>query len=108
MKNVVVAGIGIGLLAGVAWLVNRDSLPAQANQKSEAKPFAHIPDTISKEAQDLLRSLPDPALRPAYPAPDDVAGWKRLWEDREAQNKPLVEAALKRYEPTVVERKLGG
>lgn len=42
------------------------------------------------------------------PASDNVAGWKRVWEAVETQNEPLVQAALKRFEPTVVERKLGG
>ena len=42
------------------------------------------------------------------PASNDVAGWKRVWESLETLNEPLVKAALKRYEPNIVERMLGG
>jgi len=71
-------------------------------------PFVNVPDTVSPEARKYLESLPDPATLPAWPAPDDLVGWKRAWLAGEAASEPKVQATLKRYEPTVKERKLGG
>lgn len=67
-----------------------------------------VPDTVSAEAREYLQGLPGPAARPVSPAPDDFAAWKKLQAKREAEREPIIKTALKRYEPTVVERKLGG
>jgi epsilon-lactone hydrolase len=77
-------------------------------QTPMAKPFVHVPNTVSVEARRYLESLADPASRPAFPAADDIAGWKRVWEANEVAHQPKVEATLKRLDPLVVERKLGG
>jgi epsilon-lactone hydrolase len=66
------------------------------------------PDTISKQAQEYLKSLHDPGTKPAVPAADDVTRWRRRWEAREGESTPLAEATLRRYGATVVERQLGG
>jgi acetyl esterase/lipase len=95
----------LALLTTGAWRQPR----ASAQDRPDAtKPFAHIPDTVSAGARRYLESLPDPATRPAAPAAADLAGWKRAWEQAEADAKPLVEATLKRFEPTVTERHVGG
>lgn len=81
---------------------------AGVEQKPMTKPFVQVPDTVSAEARRYLESLADPATRPVFPAVDDIAEWKRLWEANEVAHQPKVEATLKRFEPVVVERKLGG
>jgi len=73
-------------------------------------PFnVHIPETASPQAQAFLRALTDPAdaIR-RWPAVDDLAGWKELQARSMASGKKLSEPYLKHYEPTIVERKLGG
>ncbi len=70
--------------------------------------FIQTPDTLSPQARQYLETLPDPATLPDWPAADDRAGWKRAWEEAEAATEPKVQTTLKRYEPTVKERKLGG
>src|SRR5258706_14727208 len=72
------------------------------------KPFVQAADTVPPEARKYLESLPDPATSPAWPAADDIAGWKRTWQAAEAASEPKVQATLKRYGPAVEERKLGG
>jgi acetyl esterase/lipase len=78
------------------------------NGPAKLKPSITTVDTVSPQTRKYLESLPDPAAAPAWPAPDDVAGWKRLWQTTEAQSEPAVQATLRRYRPTVEERKLGG
>jgi len=72
------------------------------------KPFAYAPDTVSPQAQELLRKATDPALRPPMPAPDDREGWKKEQARREADRRARTETAIARYQPTLTDRKLGG
>lgn len=82
---------------------------SQEKKRSEkAKSFVYVPDTVSPAFQELLRNLPDPALRPNFPAPDDQEGWKRFHQMREKDLEPKVQRALKEHEATVSQRKLGG
>ncbi len=84
-------------------------LAAAAEDRPEPrKPFLEVPDTVSSEARKYLESLPDPATIPAWPAANDVAGWKKAWAATEAASEPKVQATLKRYQPTVEARKIGG
>jgi acetyl esterase/lipase len=99
-KCTLVAAAFLGLLG---WL----TIPAQ-DRPMRKKPFAQIPDTVSAEARKYLESLPDPATIPTWPAPTDAAGWKRLWDAGEAASQPRVQATLKRYQPTVEKRTIGG
>ncbi len=80
-------------------------LPAIAE---EPKPYVHVPDTISKEAQEYLRKFTAPPETLSLPTPDDVAGWKRAREGLEAWGLPASEAAIQRYAPQIDERELGG
>src|SRR5215472_16191178 len=70
--------------------------------------FVHIPDTVSPEAQAFLRTLKDPALVPAFPDPDNLAGWEKVRAFAEADGKAKSAPLLQRYEHTVTEAKLGG
>jgi acetyl esterase/lipase len=92
-------GAGV-LLAGAAALAQ--------DRQPMATPFVQVPGTVSAEARRYLESLPDPASLPAWPAPGDTAAWKKLWEAGEAASAPRVEATLKRYQPTVADRAIGG
>jgi len=44
------------------------------------EPYAHIPTTISLEAQQLYRMMPDPHLTPPAPGPTEFEKWKVLQE----------------------------
>src|SRR5262245_16426033 len=87
----------------VTWL----AAPAQ-DGPAKLKPSISTVDTVSPQTRKYLESLPDPAAAPAWPAADDLAGWKRTWQAVETQSEPAVQATLRRYRPTVEERKLGG
>ncbi|HEY6304386.1 MAG TPA: alpha/beta hydrolase [Terriglobales bacterium] len=72
------------------------------------EPFLHIPETVSKEAQDFLRTLKDPALAPPFPEPGDHVSWKKVQAFVEQEVRALSDVIVKRYAPTVAERTLGG
>jgi epsilon-lactone hydrolase len=72
------------------------------------QPYVHIPETVSRQAQEFLRTLTDPALNPAFPDPADISGWKKLQAWAEADGTAKSEPLLKRYEHTVVAAELGG
>jgi epsilon-lactone hydrolase len=74
----------------------------------QQKPFLHIPETVSKEAQEFLRNLKDPAQAPAFPDPGDLTSWKKVQAFVEKDALAQSEAIVKRYAPTVTERSLGG
>jgi acetyl esterase/lipase len=83
--------------------------PANAQgDKANGKPFVQVPDTISPQAHKYLESLTDPAALPTWPAPGDIAGWKRAWEAAEIATEPKVQTTLKRFEPKLEKRKVGG
>ena len=72
------------------------------------EPFLHVPETVSKEAQEFLRTLKDPAQAPAFPDPSDFAGWRKVQAFVENDALTQAEPVVKRYAPTFKERTLGG
>ena len=92
-------------LVAIATAASWQFTPAQPTR---AKPFVEVPDTVSPSVRTYLESFPDPNTLPEWPAPDDLQGWKRRWEATEAAHEPPVQATLKRYRPTITERKIGG
>lgn len=72
------------------------------------KPYVHVPDTVSPQAQEFLRALPDPALKPQFPDAHDIAGWTKLQAWAEADGRAKSDALLKRYDYTVQPLQLGG
>ncbi|HNB23947.1 MAG TPA: alpha/beta hydrolase [Candidatus Melainabacteria bacterium] len=79
-----------------------------ATASAPARSYVHVPDTISAQAQDFLRTMQDPHLIPRFPDADDLAGWVKLQAWAEADGKARSEVILKRYAHTVTELKLGG
>jgi monoterpene epsilon-lactone hydrolase len=78
-----------------------------AVQQTEA-PYLYIPSTVSQEAQEFIRVLPDPSLQPEMPAPDDVKAWKAAQQAREAHGFTRQKAVVDRLQPIVTEMELGG
>jgi monoterpene epsilon-lactone hydrolase len=75
---------------------------------TDSQPYVHIPETVSRQAQEFLRTLKDPHLNPAFPDPADIPAWKKVQAWAEADGKAKSEPLVKRYEPTVEESDLGG
>src|SRR2546428_13414967 len=75
---------------------------------TQQHPYVNVPETVSKEAQEFLRTSRDPALMPAFPDAGDLAGWKKVQAFAEAAGTATSAPRLKRYEHTVTEASLGG
>ena len=103
-------------LAVVSVAMVPGQVPAHAAPDAQAQCSAQpgqtgsffVPDTISVVWQERLRRLPDPSCAPAYPAPDDLDGWRALQQAREAGRMPVADAAVARYQPTIVASEIGG
>jgi len=99
MQKTMKTGFVVLLMLGFA-----GHLPAQPTEPS----YVYIPDTISEEAQAVLRVLPDPSLQPELPAPGDIKAWRAAQQEREAfslkRQKPVVDS----LQPAVTEMELGG
>src|SRR5437773_8489432 len=75
---------------------------------AQQHPYVNVPETVSKEAQEFLRTLRDPALMPAFAEGGDLAGWRKVQAFAEAAGTATSAPRLKRYEHTVGETSLGG
>jgi epsilon-lactone hydrolase len=69
----------------------------------------YVPPTISAEAQVVLKALIEAkAYAIQFPAPDDLAGWEKVYEVAEAHNQDKVEKSLAASHATVTELEMGG
>jgi epsilon-lactone hydrolase len=77
------------------------------SQQSAGRPYAYIPETVSPEWQERLRSMEDPGKGPVAPAPHDPAVWKTVRKSLDDRTVPATQAALRLFAPLVNERILG-
>jgi len=69
----------------------------------------YVPPTISAEAQAELRALIEvKTYAMQFPAPDDLAGWDKVYDVVEARNKDKAEKILAASHATAVEVQMGG
>ncbi len=69
----------------------------------------HIPSTISAEAQAHIWSLEDQSSRiPRFPTPDDLAAWRKIYEEFELLLRPANDEVVQSYEPDILEVELAG
>lgn len=63
------------MLVGCSGLILLLAFTLNASAQQERKHYLHVPTTISSEAQTLLRSLPDPHMKPLVPGPSETRKW---------------------------------
>jgi epsilon-lactone hydrolase len=69
----------------------------------------YIPPTISAEAQVVLKALIEAkAYAIQFPAPDDLAGWEKVYDIAEARKQDETEKSLAASHATVTEVQMGG
>ncbi|HZA64710.1 MAG TPA: alpha/beta hydrolase [Nitrososphaeraceae archaeon] len=83
---------------------------AEAQNSTNAQNDTHqiyIPTTISKEAQEELRKIPSNPFD-LSPGPDDLIGWKKLYQEMESMDFFCSQSIKDLYQPNITETKLGG
>lgn len=78
-----------------------------------AMPFAHaddfaVPQTISPEAKAAMKQFTRETRNVKLPAPDDIKGWKTVQAQFEEKRKVANDEVVKKYEPAIESRQLGG
>lgn len=78
--------------------------------EDEDPPFvAHIPETVSAQAQAFMRTLKDRSAKfREWPAADDFAGWQYLQAGGDTVDRDKSEGWVKHFGSRITERKLGG
>jgi len=87
-------------------------IPQKKVSLSEAQPQlnlrTYVPKTVSEGWQKVYAALPDPTKAPPMPGPNDIEGWKKVFDASEQRVMPLSEAAAKQFDVSVTRKKLGG
>lgn len=69
----------------------------------------YIPPTISAEAKQVLKALIEARMYAVrFPAPDDLAGWEKVYQAGEARSHDQAGRSLAASHATVTETELGG
>ncbi len=104
LVGILLFGLSCASKSGVEWRRPTNQLAAE-----QAKTvFAYIPDTISQEAQAVIRMMPDPSLQPERPTPGDIEAWRAAQQERESFSLERQKAVVDSLQPAVTEMKLGG
>lgn len=106
-------GQGATYLVAVAMMTMLISCtPSDQTNQAETEPVAEgfpIPSTISSEAQAAASSFTLAGRNSGVlPLPDDVAEWKKAWEENEAAQEAENSEVIDRLGTTVEEMTLGG
>ena len=80
----------------------------QAFSRETETSYVHIPDTISQEAREFLRALPDPNLGSACPEPDEVEKWKSVQKAAELRDFERQKGLVDRLHPKLTKRNFAG
>ncbi len=75
--------------------------------EADVEPYVSIPSTISEQAKAFLRVMPDPALQPALPGPNEFAQWSVLQEIQQARNTERAKPLIERIDPVVTQAEMG-
>ena len=118
MKNILrlitVIGLFTTIIMFLSYLLPTNSQPlflfvqAQnltANSSQNDNSTIHIPTTISKKAQEMMKNMTMPAF--VLPTPDDFEGWKKLNQQIISMGMFESQSIVDRYQPNVIATKLG-
>lgn len=84
------------------------ALVAPLSAEIPSEPYAYIPETVSSEAAEYLRRLPDPRPRPALPDPKDLEQWRVFQEAFASQNMERSKQTIEHLGSDVTETEIGG
>jgi len=86
--------------------------PQQAAASSQTEPQlnlrTYVPSTVSEGWRKVLEEIPDPTKVPPMPGPNDIEGWKKVFDASEQRVMPLSEAVAKQLGVSVTSKELDG
>jgi acetyl esterase/lipase len=109
--NTIILSYSILFLLFTTFLSIQPIYFAEAQNSTNAQNDTHqiyIPTTISKEAQEELRKIPSNPFDFKSPGPDDLIGWKKLYQEMESMDFFCSQSIKDLYQPNITETKLGG
>ena len=109
--NTIILSYSILFLLFTTFLSIQPIYFAEAQNSTNAQNDTHqiyIPTTISKEAQEELRKIPSNPFDFKSPDPDDLIGWKKLYQEMESMDFFCSQSIKDLYQPNITETKLGG
>jgi len=109
--NTIILSYSILFLLFTTFLSLQPIYFAEAQNSTNAQNNTHqiyIPTTISKEAQEELRKIASNSFDFKTPSPDDLIGWKKLYQEIESMDLFRSQSFIDLYQPNITETKLGG
>ena len=109
--NTIILSYSILFLLFTTFLSLQPIYFAEAQNSTNAQNNTHqiyIPTTISKEAQEELRKIASNSFDFKTPSPDDLIGWKKLYQEMESMDLFRSQSIKDLYQPNITETKLGG
>jgi acetyl esterase/lipase len=99
--------LGLFLLSGLFLSVHYDfSIFAQSSNQNTTNSI-YVPPTVSKEAQEQLENLKPDLASTNLPHPDDLASWKKIFQDRENLRKINTTEVADHYQANIAYKKMG-
>ncbi len=84
------------------------SLCGMAAAEPQLNLRTYVPSTVSEGWQQVFNTLPDPTKAARCPGPNDLEGWKKLYDAAEQGKVKVAEEAAKQLQVKVVSKDLGG
>jgi len=86
--------------------------PQKQAASSEHRPQTNlrrfVADTVSAGWRQVFETMPDPAKTPRLPGPNDLEGWKKLYDASEQGALKVAEEAAKKLQVNFAGKELGG
>jgi len=106
---VIITSLTVSIAASTPVLAQN---PQQDEASSENRPQPNlrtfVPDTVSEGWRQIFETLPDPTKTDRLPVPDDLEGWKKLYDATEQGAVKVAEEAAKKLQVNVAGKDLGG
>ncbi len=90
----------------LALIVSVLSSCIQIENETKSSDF-YVPETVSSEAQEVIRSFKVRDRNP-WPAAEDLETWLAYWEDNERNWKAYNDSIVGLYNPTIIDTVMGG
>jgi len=96
----------VALSSASAETSQNEAAPAAAQPQLNLRTY--VPSTVSEGWRKVYELFPDPTKVPPMPGPNDLEGWKKVFDANEKRVMPQSEAVVKQLDVKVISKELGG